>query len=336
MRHLARAARASNRQIPLLEAGVFPVESLSALVLIAKNDDLLATVPHFLAVRYGQFAAEVVNNSDQPLRAFKGTRVKLISASPHGPNQITFPKFRRSVVFLLALLFALLPALARASSPSNKTQDKEALGSLSSVGEVYVNYVPAPAESTLFTGDVLRTGVAGTASFSTSGKGSFKITSQSQLVFTGSPQYVAELKSGTVVMSSLSGPSGINLRAGNYVVVAVTQGDQSTSKIDTAADGSFLVTCVEGSVGVLPIDGPNGLFLQVGQSINITPQGELTTTKPPVPQPSTPAQPSTPSSVQKKSYTGWIILAAAGAGGVGAVAALAGHKSSPPVSPATP
>jgi hypothetical protein len=278
----------------------------------------------------------VVNNSYQPLRAFKGTRVKLILASTHAPKQIAFSKFRRSVVFLLALQFALLPALARASSSSNKTQDKEALGSLSSVGEVYVNDVPAPAESTLFTDDVLRTGVAGTATFSTSGKGSFKITSRSQLVFTGSPQYVAELKSGTVVMSSLSGPSGINLRVGKFVVVAVTQGDQSTSKIDTAADGSFLVTCVEGSVGVLPLDGPNGLFLQVGQSINISPQGELTATKPPVPPPSNPAQPNTPSNVQKKSYTGWIILAAAGAGGVGAVAALAGHKSSPPVSPATP
>jgi hypothetical protein len=296
-------------------------------------DSIVAQAP---ALASGQFAAEVVNNSDQPLRAFKGMRVKLISASPHAPRQITFSKFHHSVVFFLALQFVMLPALARASSPSNRNQDKEALGSLSSVGEVYVNDVPAPAESTLFTGDVLRTGVTGTATFSTSGKGSFKITSRSQLVFTGSPQYVAELKSGTVVMSSLSGPSGINLRAGKYVVVAVTQGDQSTSKIDTAADGSFLVTCVEGSVGVLPIDGPNGLFLQVGQSINITPQGELAATKSPAPQPSTPTQTTAPNNVQKKSYTGWIILAAAGAGGVGAVAALAGHKSSPPVSPATP
>jgi hypothetical protein len=262
--------------------------------------------------------------------------VKLISASPYAPNQSSLSRRRLPIVFILALQFILLPAIAQGASSSTKTQDKEALGSLSSVGEVYVNDIPAPAESTLFTGDVLRTGVAGTASFTTSGKGSFKITSRSQLVFTGSVQYVAELKSGTVVMSSLSGPAGINLRAGKFVVVAVTQGDQSTSKIDTAADGSFLVTCVEGSVGVLPLDGPNGLFLQVGQSINISVQGELSTAKAPVPPPSTPEQPTTPNNVQKKSYTGWIILAAAGAGGVGAVAALAGHKSSPPISPATP
>jgi hypothetical protein len=154
-------------------------------------------------------------------------------------------------------------------------------------------------------------------------------------VFSGNLQLVAELKSGTVVMSSLSGPSGINLRAGNFVVVAVTQGDQSTSKIETAADGSFLVTCVEGSVGVLPLEGPNGLFLQVGQSVSISAQGELSAANAPVPPPSTPPQP-TPTSAQKKSYTGWIILGAAGAGGAGAVAALAGHKSSPPISPATP
>ena len=277
----------------------------------------------------------MVNNSNRPLRAFKGTRVDSISASPHAPKQRSFSSFRLPIIFFVALQFVLLPALARAASPSNKTQDKEALGSLSSVGEVYVNDALAPAESTIFSGDVLRTSDAGTATFATSGRGSFKITSRSQLVFTGSDKYVAELKSGTVVMSSLSGPAGVNLRAGNFVVVAVTQGDQSTSRIDTGGDGSFLVTCVEGSVGVLPLEGPNGLFLQFGQSITITPQGELTEAKAPAPPPSTPAQPNAPTSVQKKSHAGWIILAAAGAGGVGAVAALAGHKGNA-VSPAAP
>lgn len=335
----------SNRNNRRLEPDLTPANSTRARFLTATKSSI-AFPPSFVfsgagdqssAVRYGQFAAEVVNNSSQPLRAFKGTRVDSISASPHAPKQSSFSGFRLPLVFLLALQFVLLPALARAASPSNKSQDKEALGSLSSVGEVYVNDAPAPAESTIFSGDVLRTSDSGTATFATSGRGSFKITSRSQLVFTGSTQYTAELKSGTVVMSSLSGPAGINLRAGNYVVVAVTQGDQSTSRIDSGGDGSFLVTCVEGSVGVLPLDGPNGLFLQFGQSITITPQGELTEAKAkaPVPPPSTPPQPSTPGNVQKKSYTGWIILAAAGAGGVGAVAALAGHKGNA-VSPATP
>ena len=273
-------------------------------------------------------------NRTSLLPVFKGTRVVSISASAHSPlhTRASSPLLR--FLFFLALQFALLPALAHGLAAS-QDQQKQVLGSLSSVGEVYVNDSRAPAESTIFSGDALRTGAAGTATFVTSGKGSFKIASLSRIVFTGNLQFVAELKSGTVVMSSLSGPTGINLRAGNFAIVAVTQGDQSTSKIETAADGSFLVTCVEGSVGVLPLDGPNGLFLQVGQSVSISAQGELSAANAPVPPPSTPPQPA-PASAQKKSYTGWIILAAAGAGGAGAAAALLGHKSSPPVSPATP
>ena len=256
------------------------------------------------------------------------------SAPSHLVQHESASNRRLALVLFLALQFVLFPALTYGRATS-QDQQKQALGSLSSVGEVYVNDALAPAESTIFSGDTLRTGVAGTATFVTSGKGSFKITSRSQIVFAGTLQFVAELKSGTVVMSSLSGPSGINLRAGNFVVVAVTQGDQSTSKIESAADGSFLVTCVEGSVGVLPLGGPNGLFLQVGQSVTITAQGELSAANAPVPPPSTSPQP-TPPTAQKKSYAGWIILAAAGAGGAGAVAALAGHKGSPPISPATP
>jgi hypothetical protein len=264
--------------------------------------------------------------------------VDSISALPHASKPASSPNFSLAVVFLLALQFVFLPALAHGRT-SSQDQPKQALGSLISVGEVYVNDSPAPAESTIFSGDVLRTGAAGTATFVTSGRGSLKITSRSELLFAGNPQYVAQLKAGIVVMSSLSGPTGINLRAGNFVVVAVTEGEQSTSKIETAGDG-FLVTCVEGSVGVLPTEGANGLFLQAGQSISISPQGELSAATPLAPPPPTttptPAQPSTPPAVQKKSYTGWIILGAAAAGGVGAVAALAGHKGSPPVSPATP
>jgi hypothetical protein len=289
----------------------------------------------FAGLRCGQFATEVVHKSNQPVgELFKGTRVDSISVSSHASTHNRVSGSRLRSVFILALQFVLLPALTYGRATS-QGQQKQALGSLSSVGEVYVNDAPAPGESTIFSGDTLRTGEAGTATFVTSGKGSFKITSRSQIVFAGTLQFVAELKSGTVVMSSLSGPSGINLRAGNFVVVAVTQGEQSTSKIESAADGSFLVTCVEGSVGVLPIEGPNGLFLQVGQSVTITTQGELSAANAPVPPPSTQPQP-TPPTAQKKSYTGWIILAGAGAGVAGAVAVLAGHKGSPPISPATP
>ena len=239
-----------------------------------------------------------------------------------------------ALVQIFALQFLFLPPLARGGSRSQEA--RQPLGSLSAVGEVYVNDSPAPAEGTIFSGDALRTGANGMASFTPSGKGSLKISPGSQLVFAGTPQYLAELKSGIVVMSSLSGAAGVNLRAGNFVVAAVTEGEQATSRVESAPDGSFVVNCLEGSVGVLPLEGANGLFLQVGQSVNISPQGELSAAKQPA-APSTAAEkPSTPpvaGAQAKKSHTGWIILALVGGGAAGAGAALGGKKGSQPVSP---
>jgi hypothetical protein len=243
---------------------------------------------------------------------------------------------------VVALQLMLFPALAD-GHPASQAQEKQALGSLSSVGPVYVSDSAVPAESTIFTGDTVRTEDLANAIFTISDKGSLEITSRSQLVFTGGQQYVAELKSGIVVMSSQSGPSGINLRIGNFDVVAVTQGEQSTAKIGSASDGSFLVICSAGSIGVVPIEGPpNGILLQIGQSVRISPQGELstpattadlTTSASPIQKSSTQKSLSAP----KSSHTGLIILGVVAAGGVGGVAAALSHKSSgQTVSPSSP
>ena len=243
------------------------------------------------------------------------------------------PSLAVCFIHLVALQLILFTALAN-TRPASGAQEKQPLGSLSSVGQVYVSNAVVPAESTIFTGDALRTDDMATATFTLSGKGSYEIASRSQLVFTGSQQYVAELKSGIVVMSSMSGPSGINLRVGNFLVVAVTQGEQSTSKIDSAADGSFVVSCSEGSVGIVPTEGPpNGIFLQTGQSVTISPQGELSA--PTATVASTGTAPASQPQTVKNSHTGWIILGVAAGGGAAAAAALAGHKSSS-VSPSTP
>ena len=249
-------------------------------------------------------------------------------------KRIMVPGFTLWFIHVLALQLVLFPAPTDARAAS-RAQEKQPLGALSSVGQVYVSNSVVPAESTIFAGDTLRTGDTATATFTISGKGSYEIVSRSQLVFTGSQQYVAELKSGTVVMSSMSGASGINLRIGNFIVVAVTQGEQSTSKVDSASDGSFLVTSTEGSVGVVPLEGPpNGVFLQAGQSVIISPQGELSPPTTGVLLNTEPeAPPQTPT--VKNNHTGWIILGVAAGGGAAAAVALAGHKSSSTVSPSS-
>jgi ferric-dicitrate binding protein FerR (iron transport regulator) len=208
----------------------------------------------------------------------------------------------------------------RASGRAPWGQEREALGSLSAAGNVYVNGSPAPAESTIFSGDTVLTSETGTATFSVSGKGSLKISPRTHLVFAGDPRYLAELTSGAAVLTSFAGATELSLKVGNFVVGPVIQTEQSSSRIEKAAEGSFSIACLDGSVGVLPLQGAAGQVLRAGQTVQISAQGELGT-------PQETSAPENQKAAKKKSYTGWIILGAAGAGAAGVAAAVAGRGS---------
>jgi hypothetical protein len=199
------------------------------------------------------------------------------------------------------------------------------------VGEVSLNGAAAPTQSTIFPGDVLRTGGTGSATFSMSGKGSFRIYPNTEIIFTGEPQYAAELKLGRVAMNSLNGATGINLRAGGSVVVAVAEGEQSISNIEAPSDGSFLVSCVGGSVGVIPLQGGKGIFIRAGQSAGISAQGELSAVSRQAPPSAARASAETvPAARQKRSHARWILLAVGAAGAGVAVALLSSSASGTP------
>jgi len=226
-----------------------------------------------------------------------------------------------SVIFVLQLLalYQLSSALAYGAP---QEQQRQTLGSLTTVGEVYVNDTVAPSDSPIFAGDALRSAGTGSATFTWSGKGSLQIYPNTEILFTGEPQYAAELKFGRVVMNSWGGATGMNLRAGNSVVLAVAEGEQSVSNVEAPSDGSFLVTCEAGSVGVIPLQGENGIFLQAGQSGGISAQGELSAMGP---QAASSAGPISKESVRDvrppRSYRRWILIAL-GTAGAGAVAGI--------------
>jgi hypothetical protein len=259
------------------------------------------------------------------------------------------------VALLAAGLFCALPLIAGAPRAARKAQN-QALGSMTTVGPVFINGVPAPADLTIFPGDTLKTGDMGSAAFSLSGKGGFKILSNSEMVFPPDPRYSAELKAGSVVMNSFNGATDVSLRVGNYVMAPVIEAQQSTSQVVRHADDSFTVTCLEGSVGLIPLEGATGRVLQSGESVNILPSGELDIAKAPVAAPKQTAppeakpnpaeQPSTTQPppeapvppVQHKDKTKEYILIgviAGGAVGIAAGVAGAGHGHSS-VSPSTP
>jgi hypothetical protein len=235
------------------------------------------------------------------------------------------PAKTRPAGFVLLAVLALF-ILWSAPAFSAPAQQREPLGSLTALGEVHVNDAAAPAESQIFSGDVLRNGGTGSAIFTLAGKGSFKIYPFTEVVFTGAPQYTAELKLGKVV-TSWNGAAGMNLRAGSSVVAAVAEGEQSTSQIEARSDGSFLVSCLDGSVGVIPLQGGKGAFIEAGQSLNVSAQGELSGLAQPARR-SASAAPSTPASVKnppdmrtRKSHRRVLLIGLA-AVGTGAVAAL--------------
>lgn len=227
----------------------------------------------------------------------------------------------KSANLLLLLIWCALPASSYGRG-ARQQQAKEPLGSLSNVGEVFVNDSAAPAESTVFVGDRVRTGETGSAAFTISGKGTLKISPQSQLTFAGNYQYTAELEAGTVIVSSIAGPNGMILRIGNFVVLSSFRQQPAISKITRAPDGSFVVSCLDGSVGVLTADSKSGEFLQAGQSLTISSKAEFLPSPPSVKQPG-------------NFHTGWLLLGLAGAGAAAATAQLA-HGGKQSISPSTP
>jgi hypothetical protein len=249
-----------------------------------------------------------------------------------------------SLLVICSLLFPLgLPAQQDASDNGEQAQEHRPLGSLTSTGEVYVNDVPATADMTVFTGDSMRTGADGSSTFTIGGQGSVKASANTQLDFSANPLFVAELKSGMVVMSTIPGAPNMKVRAGTFVVVAET-GDADTNAVQTTcqmqhlADGSFQITSVTGSVGVIALEGPETVFIKAGESVSVTAAGQLSQTAgTPVPGP-TPGDEVTPSNNRKKKVpAGWILLGVVGAGGAGAALALAGHgNNNSAVSPTSP
>jgi hypothetical protein len=208
---------------------------------------------------------------------------------------------------------------------------------LTSVGEVYVNDSLAPAESTIFSGDKLRSGDSGNATFNMSGKGTLKIFAHSQVTFSGNYQFTAELEAGTAVLSSLSGPYGMTLRIANYVLVPAIREQSATVKVDRGPDGSFTISCLDGGVGALTLDAKSGKFLQVGQSLRISLKGELS----PVLTPGRPTTSGPPGSAQTAKagnnlHSGWLLLGLAGAGAAAAAAELAHGGGKQSVSPSVP
>lgn len=182
----------------------------------------------------------------------------------------------------------------------------------------------------VFVGDTIRTSEARTAIFTMSGNGTLKIGAQSQVVICGEPEFSAELQSGTAVIDSINCPSGIKLRVGNFAVVPAVRFRVTSAKAEALPGGTFQVTCLDGDIGTLPLQGGSGQLLEAGQWLTISPGRGLFAQK----QSGVKLSVSSPTKVLK-DRTSWTLLALAGAG-AGAALALPHRGGGTPVSPSTP
>jgi FecR protein len=225
-----------------------------------------------------------------------------------------------NVTLWLALLCVLsIPAWARTSQPE---QSREKLGSLTSQGEVYVNDSLISVMSTVSSGDKIRTGESGEATLAVAGKGTLKIRPFSQVVLSGNAQYIAELEKGTVLLNLDPGSDGLIVRIANYTVVPSVRSIATALRVTRTQDGSFLVYCLEGKIGVLTLEGGSGQLLQAGQSLTVSVNSELLASSP------------APKS-KGHSHTRWILLGLAGAA-AGTAAALAHRGGSQTVTVSVP
>jgi len=164
--------------------------------------------------------------------------------------------------------------------------------------------------STVSSGAKIRTGESGDATLAVAGKVTLKIRPLSQVVLSGNEQYTAELEKGTVLLNSVPGSDGLIVRIGNYIVVPSVKSIATALRVTKAQDGSFLVYCLDGRIGVLTVEGESGQLLQAGQSLTVSAKSELLASS---------------STLKSKghSHTRWILLGLAGAAGAGAAVALA-------------
>jgi len=114
------------------------------------------------------------------------------------------------------------------------------------------------------------------------------------------------------------------LRVGNFVLVSSIRQQSATTKIQGAANGSFTVSCLDGSVGVLTVEGKSGQFLQAGQSLTIS-GGEVLSS----------LSPAT-TTRGHNSHSGWLYLGLGGAASAAAAAGLAHGGGKQSISPSAP
>jgi hypothetical protein len=218
-------------------------------------------------------------------------------------------------------------------------QDSPSLvvGSLQTIGEVYLDGAPAAEEQTVFGGEDVRTGSNGVAALSVPG-GIFNMAGETEIsIRTG--RSVISLAHGTVAARSFQSDKGLEIEFGNFAVHLPVGEAAAAAAVTVSPDGAVKAECLDGVISVSRLQGTQSVNLRVGQSVVVDARGRLQDVR--TAQFSSivlfgEAPPSQETS-SKRSRTPYLLIgAAAAAGGIAAAAIALSHKSSQPTSPSAP
>lgn len=181
----------------------------------------------------------------------------------------------------------------------------------------------------------MRTGPGGSAGLEVPYKGTILISAQTQISFNASG-YFSNLSEGAVSLKTTEPVTNFQIQIGQFVVIPQPEVENVAAEIERAADGSARVKALDGSVGVIDLDGVQTVFISAGEEVAISPDGVLSRVgvAPRLPAPATP-QP--PGPAVRTISTRSLYLAGAGGGAAVAVALAAGGNSgNPTLSPSVP
>lgn len=217
-------------------------------------------------------------------------------------------------------------------SPSRPAPaEQEALGSVSSTGEVVLNGARVPQLATIYADDTIGTGPEGNAIIKLQGKGDIQVYPETLIKFPNSPRYLAQLEHGHISFRTLRQVKEFQVRVGNFVIVPDPESPETTANVERDASGLTRVKAVQGSVGIIELEGSRTSFIQSGQEVSVSSDGSIGGSAPPQPSPVTPESAKTGG-----GHGTMILLGVGAAGAVGAGVALSSGGSTPSISPFAP
>jgi hypothetical protein len=243
--------------------------------------------------------------------------------------------FRGKIALIIGSILLLESPQLLAQANAQQT-----IGSLQTQGFVAVGGTPVTSGLSLYAGDTIQTGADGSGSLGMQGRGTLVIGANTEIAFLSGQlgERFASLHRGSIALRLAATAPVSPLELGKFVVTNEI-GVEMGAEVERSPDGTAAhVRCLNGSVGVIALEGAGSIFLHPGEELDLSGDSSMRRHGAAAPsQPTTSTGPSTGSTptAAGKSHTA-VILLGVGGGAAAAVAALLITQHGQAISPTAP